>query len=116
MAQVFVDERVAYYQQQDKRDRIEVKIVDQVIDASLFKPKPWTNAAAGGILGLLIGGLIVFALESLEADVLRTPEAVERALRIPVLGAIPTSTGEVAEQATRPALTPAREIVGARRS
>ena len=43
----FVDDRVAYYNTQDKANRIEVKLVDSVIDAPLFKPKPVTNALAG---------------------------------------------------------------------
>ena len=40
MANLFVDERVAYYDTQDKDNRIEVKLVDSVIDAPLYKPKP----------------------------------------------------------------------------
>lgn len=91
MADIFVRERTAYYNQQDKRDRIEVKIVDHVIDAPLFRPKPTLNAAAGLVLGAVLGGIIVFALEWLQADKLRTPQAVERYLGLPVLGAIPST-------------------------
>ena len=80
----------AYYAQQDKGDRIEVKLVDDNIDAPLFKPKPLLNAIAGFVLGALLGLIIVFALEWLEADILRTPAAVERSLGVSVLGTIPT--------------------------
>ena len=89
----FVDDRVAYYNTQDKANRIEVKLVDSVIDAPLYKPKPVTNVLAGFVLGALIGALIVLALEWMTADILATPEAVERTLGLPVLGAIPAALG-----------------------
>ncbi len=98
-ANQFVSERNAYYQQQDKADRIEVKLVDDIIDAPLFKPKPLLNAIAGLVLGALLGLLMVFALEWLEADILRTPAAVERALGVNVLGAIPAETNQPARNA-----------------
>jgi len=90
-ASEFVDERVAYYNQQDKDNRIEVKLVDSVIDAPLYKPKALTNVLAGFVLGALIGALIVLALEWMASDILATPEAVERTLGLPVLGAIPAT-------------------------
>jgi capsular polysaccharide biosynthesis protein len=93
MANEFVDERVAYYNTQDKDNRIEVKLVDSVIDAPLYKPKPVTNARAGFALGAIIGALIILVLEWMAADILATPETVERVLRIPVLGAIPAASG-----------------------
>jgi capsular polysaccharide biosynthesis protein len=100
-ANEFVDERNAYYAQQDKSDRIEVKLVDDLIDAPLFKPKPLLNALAGGVLGALVGLLLVFALEWLEADILRTPAAVERTLGLSVLGTIPTESGQPARASRR---------------
>lgn len=109
-ANEFVDERNAYYQQQDKQDRIEVKLVDDLVDAPLFKPKPFLNAAAGAVLGALLGLLIVFALEWLEADILRTPATVERALGLAVLGAIPADTNQpsrTSRRGLRPASRPA---------
>lgn len=106
-ANQFVDERNAYYQQQDKQDRIEVKLVDDLIDAPLFKPKPLVNALAGFVLGALLGLLIVLALEWLEADILRTPAAVERTLGLSVLGAIPAEAGQPARSAKRSALAAA---------
>ena len=91
MANEFVDERLAYYQTQDKRDRIEVKLVDSIIDAPLYRPKPMTNALAGLVLGALIGALIVLLLEWMSSDVLASAESVERSLKVPVLGAIPAA-------------------------
>ncbi len=89
MADIFVEERTAYYNQQDKQNRIEVKIVDHTIDAPLFRPNPVLNAAAGLVLGLVLGAMLVLWLEWLEADVLRTPQAIEKHLGLPVLGSIP---------------------------
>ncbi|GAB4556793.1 MAG: Wzz/FepE/Etk N-terminal domain-containing protein [Anaerolineae bacterium] len=99
LAQVFVEDRERWNQEQDKRDRIDVKIVDDVRDAPQIRPKPLFNALAAGLLGLLVGGVIVFVLEWMEADILRSPESVERALGIPVLGAIPGQQEEGARRA-----------------
>lgn len=108
LADEFVDERTAYYAQQDKRDRIEVKIVSRAIGYEQYQPKPLLNAVAGGVLGLLLGISIVLALTWMEADFLRTPDSVERALGVPVLGAVPTSDSD-----TRPSTAPAtRPIFG----
>jgi capsular polysaccharide biosynthesis protein len=98
MANEFVDERLAYYQTQDKRDRIEVKLVDSVIDAPLYRPKPMTNALAGLVLGALIGALIVLFLEWMSSDVLASAESVERALKLPVLGTIPVVPAGAAQR------------------
>lgn len=100
MADLFVDDRVAYYNTQDKNNRIEVKLVDSLIDAPLYQPKPLVNALAGGVLGALIGALIVLALEWMAADILVTPATVERALDVPVLAAIPAAA---ASHSRRPA-------------
>ncbi|MEZ4658633.1 MAG: hypothetical protein R2911_13765 [Caldilineaceae bacterium] len=92
LADLFVEERTLYYAQQDKRDRIEVKIVSRAIDAPQIQPKPLINAVAGGVLGLLFGVGLVLALTWMEADLLRTPVAVERTLGLPVLATIPVVT------------------------
>jgi len=104
MSNEFVDERVAYYQTQDKSNRIEVKLVDSVIDAPLYRPKPLTNTLAGFLLGALIGVLIALVLEWMSSDVLATVEGAERSLGLPVLGAIP-SVGPAQDRAgaARPA-------------
>ena len=60
LADWFSDERTAYYAQQDKRDRIEVKIVSRAIEGARYQPRPIINAVAGAVLGLLLGvGLIL---------------------------------------------------------
>jgi capsular polysaccharide biosynthesis protein len=71
-----------------REDRIEAFVLDNpsyVLDS----PKTAVNTLAGAILGMLIGGGIVFLLEYLEAGIVRSPVDVEHALNLAVLGAIP---------------------------
>ncbi len=101
LAQEFVDERTAYYAQQDKANRIEVKIVSLAIGAEKYQPKPLFNAIAGGVLGLLLGIAVVLVLLWMEAELMLTPDSVERALNLPVLGAIPTAAGKRSQNRNR---------------
>ncbi len=88
MAQIFVDEQEAWNQKQDKRDRIDVWIVDDARDAPQWRPNPKLNAVAGLILGALLGAFIVFILEWMASRYIRTADDMER-FGIRVLGAIP---------------------------
>jgi capsular polysaccharide biosynthesis protein len=89
LADVFVQERATWNQEQDKTNRIEVTKVDDIRYVSLASPKWKFNTLAGAILGAIVGGVIVFFLEWLQSDVLTTAQDVERAVGVPVLGAIP---------------------------
>jgi capsular polysaccharide biosynthesis protein len=71
-------------------DRINAELIDQPA-ISLFRPNTTFNVAAGALLGILIGGSAVFALEYLSANIVRRREDVERALNLPVLGALPAA-------------------------
>ena len=94
MAQQFVDEREVWNQDQDQRDRVVVTIVDDVRQAELHSPKTKTNALAGLILGAIVGAIVVFVIEWLESDIVRTPEDVERTVDWPVLGTIPATSDQ----------------------
>ena len=91
MAELYVNERTTYYTTLDKDNRIEVKLVDSVIDAPPYRPNVKMNLVAGFALGALIGALIVLLLEWMSGDVMATPDHVRRATGLPVLGAIPAS-------------------------
>jgi len=91
-ADLFVEKRRQWNDLQDKRDRIDVEIRDHARYARVYSPKTQINVAAGGILGALIGTLIVFVMEWLEAGVVRSSEDMDR-LGIPALGAIPAESG-----------------------
>lgn len=96
MAEVFAEERDAWNQRQDKRDRIEVSILDAVwnLGYQQYSPNTRVNTVAGGLVGLLVGMLVVFFLEWLEQDVIRSANDVERTIQVAVLGSIPPVSSE----------------------
>ncbi len=81
------------YRTEDNRDlRREDRIDALLIDTAtygLYKPKTKINVMAGAMLGLLLGGAAVFALEYMQSNIVREKEDVERFLELPVLAAIP---------------------------
>jgi capsular polysaccharide biosynthesis protein len=89
LADVFVEKRKQWNEEQDKSARIYVEKVDDVRYAVLHSPKWKFNVLAGAIFGAIAGGVVVFFLEWLQADILRTPGDVEKSLGLTVLGAIP---------------------------
>jgi capsular polysaccharide biosynthesis protein len=92
IAQKWADRVLIWRQTENANVRNEDKVNAGVVDAPravLFRPNTRVNTLAGAILGLLLGGLLVFAIEYTEAGVLRSPEDVERALSVSVLGTIP---------------------------
>lgn len=89
LADVFVEERGQWNTEQDKRDRIYVEKVDDIHDVPLASPKIKFNMLAGAVFGVIVGGIVVFFLEWLESDTLRTATDVEKAMGVTVVGAIP---------------------------
>lgn len=87
-ATAFVEWRQTENTKQRKEDRVDAFIVQEP-RYDKFRPQTTLTTVAGGIIGLTLGGLIVFVLEWIESGVLRTPEDVERAVGMTVLGAIP---------------------------
>jgi capsular polysaccharide biosynthesis protein len=92
LADVFVEERRQWNAEQDKRDRIYVEKVDDIRDVPLASPKKTFNMAAGAVFGAIVGGIIVFVLEWLQSDILRTVADVEKVVGAPALGAIPSGS------------------------
>jgi capsular polysaccharide biosynthesis protein len=92
LADVFVEERRVWNDQQDKTDRIYVEKVDDIRDVPLASPKIKFNMLAGAVLGAIVGGTIVFFLEWLQSDMLMTNADVEKATGITVLAAIPADS------------------------
>jgi capsular polysaccharide biosynthesis protein len=90
LANLFLQWRFDQNQTVRKEDRIDAEILDDPRYA-LERPKTAINTAAGGIMGFLIGLVIVFVLEYIEAGIIRSPEDVDRFLGMPVLGAVPPS-------------------------
>ena len=96
MAKVFAEDRDQWNQRQDKRDRIEVNMLDSVYNLGFtqYSPKTKINTVAGGLFGALVGILVIFFLEWLEVDTIRQAEDVERAIGVTVLGTIPPFSGQ----------------------
>ena len=91
LARVFVEDQTAKQADIDRQNRLDVSVLDDALPGELNRPKTRNNALAGGILGILLGGLIVFALEYLD-DTLKTAEDVDRYVGLTTLGAIPTAS------------------------
>lgn len=89
-AELFIQWRNDKNQEQRKEDRVDAIILDAPTLA-LDRPNTRVNTLAGGILGILLGGVIVFVLEYIESAVIRSAEDIERQFKLPVLGAIPAS-------------------------
>jgi capsular polysaccharide biosynthesis protein len=93
LADIFVQERKDWNDQIDIRDRIYVSKVDDVRYAVLASPKWKFNTLAGAVFGAIVGGIVVFFLEWLESDILRTTADLKKVVTAPVLGAIPIGGG-----------------------
>ena len=100
-AEVFVERTKAYMLEQDKRDRVEVRTRDYALPGILHKPKWKLNALAGAVFGTLVGVLIAFLLEWLEADIIRTSEDVETYTDLAVLGVIPAASSNPSRSKSR---------------
>jgi capsular polysaccharide biosynthesis protein len=72
----------------NREDKVDALILDNPKYA-LNRPRTTVNTLAGAILGLLLGGVIVFLVEYREASIIRFADDVERGLGLPVLGAVP---------------------------
>jgi capsular polysaccharide biosynthesis protein len=87
-AQELVDWRNAQNQELRKEDRIDA-VIRENPKFELYQPQTRINVAAGGLLGLLLGVALVFALEWIESGIVRYPADLDRAAGLTVLGAIP---------------------------
>src|ERR1700694_3621063 len=91
-AQLFIDWRKQQNQPLQLADRINAEPLDTPRYAPI-RPTTQTNVIAGALLGLLIGGVAVFVIETLNANIVRRSADVERYLKLPVLGSIPETKG-----------------------
>jgi len=92
IAKIFVEEQTLKNADVDRRDRIEVAVLEPPKPAERIKPRTSTNVLAGGVLGVLIGALIVLAREFLD-DTVKSAEEAARLMGVPALGAIPAHQG-----------------------
>ncbi|MBC7870605.1 MAG: hypothetical protein H7Y09_07175 [Chitinophagaceae bacterium] len=92
IARAWGQELVDYRDQRNRvaqrEDRVDAILPDSPVIAQVA-PRPTFIGAAAAILGLLIGGIIVFVLEYIESGIVRHRDDLERQLEIPVLASIP---------------------------
>jgi succinoglycan biosynthesis transport protein ExoP len=70
-----------------------VRVVDRALAPSLrYRPSYRQNAVMSLLAGIVIGIALAFLLEYMDRS-LRTPEQVERFLKLPALGVIPSTKG-----------------------
>jgi capsular polysaccharide biosynthesis protein len=94
LGRLLVEYRTEDNRDLQRADRIEARLIDTAT-YGLHSPKTKINTLAGAVLGVLLGGAVVFVLEYLESNILRSKEDVEHFLELPVLAAVP------AEDSTR---------------
>lgn len=76
-----------------------VSIIDPArVPARPYKPNLSVNLAIGLLVGLLLGVLAAFLLEYMD-ETLKTPDDVEKKLRLPVLGVVPLLQRQSPEEA-----------------
>lgn len=85
---LLIEYRTEENQRAQRTDHINASLQDNP-SYSLYSPRTLINTAAGGILGVLLGGVVIFILEYLESSVVRNRDDIESSLSIPVLAAIP---------------------------
>ena len=86
--QQIVDFRNAENQKVQRSDQVSAFLQDDPT-YGLDHPRPSINAAAGAVLGIIVGAIIIFILEYLESSVIRRREDLERVMDIAVLATIP---------------------------
>ena len=85
---LLIQYRVEENQRARREDHVNASLQDNA-RYSLFSPRPLLNAAAGAVLGVLLGSVIIFVLEYLESSIVRNRDDVENLLEVPVLTAVP---------------------------
>jgi capsular polysaccharide biosynthesis protein len=110
MAQALADNFVIQHQQDnlqiDQTDRILINVLDNASPPSKSAPKTTINVVAGAILGALAGIIAIFVIEFIQSGYIRKPEDIERALKLTVLGTIPTFNAKDTTPKQKPALNP----------
>ena len=92
VAKTWGQELVLFRDQENQKNRREDQVNALLQDDpryDLLSPRLSINAAAGAVLGLLLGGIVVFVLEYLESSVVRRRDDLERGMDLPVLAGIP---------------------------
>lgn len=85
---VFVTYRERDNQTRRQEDRVRAILPDKAAYAQT-SPRTSLNVIAGALLGVLVGGVILFVLEYLESTIVHRRDELERLMAAPLLAAIP---------------------------
>ncbi|MAU08413.1 MAG: hypothetical protein CL607_01220 [Anaerolineaceae bacterium] len=85
---LLIDWQNALNQEAERTDRVRAEFQDRP-SISKLRPNMMINTAIGGIGGFLLGAVIVFVLEFLEANMVRRAADVERSGDLRVLATVP---------------------------
>ena len=88
-ADLLVQFRDADNSRQDKENRVYASVIEPVMTYYQIRPKTTINIAAGAVFGLVLGGVVVFVLEWLEAGIVRDPRQFEAETSLTIIGVIP---------------------------
>ncbi|MCS7282577.1 MAG: Wzz/FepE/Etk N-terminal domain-containing protein [Anaerolineae bacterium] len=88
-ALLMVEWRDQENQRQRKEDRVFAELRDEPTYSQSWPPRTLIMLAAGAILGLLIGFVVLFAVEWVESAVVRTPADVEQWLGLTLMATVP---------------------------
>ncbi|HEB02418.1 MAG TPA: polysaccharide biosynthesis tyrosine autokinase [Nitrospirae bacterium] len=76
-----------------------VRVLDEAIPPTIpFRPRRMLNILLAIVLGLFMGPVVAISFEYMDSSV-KTPEDIERYLRIPYLGPLPDFHGQESERA-----------------
>ncbi len=76
-----------------------VRVLDEAIPPTIpFRPRRMLNILLAIILGLFMGPVVAISFEYMDSSV-KTPEDIERYLRVPYLGPLPDFHGQESERA-----------------
>lgn len=90
-AEIFVQQTNVQMVEEEKRDRVEVSILDPAQPGRLYKPNWRLNVLAGALAGLALGVLLVAILQHIEAGIIRSEEDIAQRIGLPVLAVVPAA-------------------------
>ena len=89
VADVFIEGIDADMVDQNRENRVEIRVRDSALPGTMHKPNWDLNLLAGLVFGLLGGAIVALVLDWLESDILHTARDVQERTGIAVLGTIP---------------------------
>lgn len=91
-ASVVQDRQAAAMADVPAQERVNLSVLDRASPGRLSSPQPRSLALAGGLLGLLVGMILLVALDYAD-ETFRSSSDLERSLELPIIGVVPAEAG-----------------------